>query len=340
MFIFKIKRTVSLTIPLLISLLSSGCNGNSSTGYNSPDSTGTLLLQLVIQESNLEKTNKAILPDLLLIIDHYEVILSGPNDEIENHEADISGIISIDSLVIGEWTINVTAINSDNSPIASGDANVVVVEDQTTNCNIDIIPIEGNGTLSLTITWNVDLAGSAIVIGQLESSTDAIPPILFLLDETNNTYEINSLPSGYYSLNVTIYDNSVIYGGMSDIVRIVADVTTTSSIDISPTSNVGEINLTITPEMSDPIVIEFSGTMDSIVQGDSFTINTIVDTTDVVYTWSLNGPEMLSGAAESSFSIPTDLEVGTHRLDVVIFTSDGLRGGSATHFFQVVPVSK
>ena len=45
---------------------------------------------------------------------------------------------------------------------------------------------------------------------------------------------------------------------------------------------------------------------------------------------------MISGASEDQYTVPSDLPVDTHRLDVTIFTSDGLRGGSATHIFDVV----
>ena len=56
-------------------------------------------------------------------------------------------------------------------------------------------------------------------------------------------------------------------------------------------------------------------------------------TGNVIYTWYINGE---SRAIGDSYTLGSDLAVGTYRLDVTAFTADGSRAGSATHTFTVL----
>lgn len=55
-------------------------------------------------------------------------------------------------------------------------------------------------------------------------------------------------------------------------------------------------------------------------------------TGNVVYVWFVNGESRATG---SSYPTSSDLFFGVYRLDVVAFTADGSRAGSATHTFIV-----
>ncbi len=297
--------------------------------------TGSVALLLSTQDTDFNKSAKSILPDTDMTIQSYNIILSGPNDETITTEIDNTGTVTIENLVTGEWTINVTAINGGSFPIASGDSTVTIVSRQTANCEIEVFPLSGSGTLSLTITWDISLVESASVVGNLESSSDVISPVIFNLDETDNTYEIGTLPAGYYTLTISLYDNGIKCGGTADTVRIISNVTTERTINISPTPNEGEVSITITPVMYDPIEIVLTGALATITEGSSFTTTAAADPSEAKYTWYIDGDQMLTGVNETEYTIPADLKIGLHRLDVTVFTPDNLRGGSVSHMFEV-----
>ena len=79
-----------------------------------------------------------------------------------------------------------------------------------------------------------------------------------------------------------------------------------------------------------------SGRKAEVGMGGIMTVDASVppETGNVVYVWSINGVSMSTGP---SYTTPSDLFVGLYRLDVVAFTADGKRAGSATHTFRVVP---
>jgi predicted phage tail protein len=60
-------------------------------------------------------------------------------------------------------------------------------------------------------------------------------------------------------------------------------------------------------------------------------------TENVVYVWYLNGEARETGAVHT---VGSDLPLGTYRLDVTAFSTDGKEAGSATHTFSVVDSSE
>ena len=60
--------------------------------------------------------------------------------------------VKIENMVEGQWTIHVEGFNNSDELIGrSENQNVVIVRDSTTNLNFVLEPIEGEGTLSLSV---------------------------------------------------------------------------------------------------------------------------------------------------------------------------------------------
>jgi hypothetical protein len=96
------------------------------------------------------------------------------------------------------------------------------------------------------------------------------------------------------------------------------------------------MQVSITPEMDNPLTVTLSGQRALVVEGTGFTVQASVAgvTGNVVYTWYLNSGFRTTGA---SLAVPTVLTPGAYRIDVTAFTADGLRAGSATSSFTVTP---
>lgn len=294
---------------------------------------GSLMLSIDYSRTDMAKT---YVPNVNMEPYSYEISMTGPNSATKTAEADSSGAVIIEDLIPGAWTITVTALNSDNVAIGSGVAVATILPRQTVSCNITITPFEGTGTLNLTITWDTNLVTSASIAGHIAPSTGSASQIDFTLTGGANNYVNNTLASGYYILSITLSDNGIVCGGGTDVIRIISEQTTNANINISASSANGSINITIVSEMYDPIEITLTGDT-TVIEGQTFTATAVaLNASGIVTSWYIDGNKIES-ANLSTYAIPTDLALGGHRLDVTMLTFDGLRGGSASHNFTVVP---
>jgi hypothetical protein len=86
--------------------------------------------------------------------------------------------------------------------------------------------------------------------------------------------------------------------------------------------------------MENPLTITLTGTVSQLVYGETMTVTADAGSvTDVNYTWYRNGVSQATGA---SYTTDSTLAPGSYRLDVIGFTADGSRAGSASHSFTVV----
>ncbi len=333
-FIFKGIRILASIIFLMLCFSSIGMKCEDSNSDYQIQNCGSLSLQLSPPDGESSRT---ILPEIQMSVDHYDISLTGPNNETVESGADSNGTIVIDNLAVGDWLINVTAVNSNNIYIGIGQCSTTIHPYQTSDCHIYVTPFEGHGVLNLTINWDTEILPSATIEGRLESANSLIDPVVFTLTDGTNTHETGQLPVGYYTLTIKLFYNNEECGGAVEVARILAGEITKATIGATVIPGNGGAGIEIIPEMNDPIEITLSGVPASVSEGSTFTASAMpVDTTDVIYTWYIDGQQMSTGASESSYTIPNNLERGTHRLDVTIFTSDGFRGGSETALFNVV----
>lgn len=294
--------------------------------------TGSLSLNLHYAKNNLNKTT---LPDIDMSIDYYDITLQGPDNE-SIFIGNSNGTATVDNLVSGEWSVTATAVNPDNLQIGTGTKSVQILPRQIVSCELIVTPYEGFGGLQLTITWDGEIDNSTIE-GTLDPAIGSVDPVEFTLNNGVSNYENTSLVAGYYIMTLKLFDNNTECGGAVDVIRIIADEITNASVHIHPSPANGGTEITIIPEINDPIEIALTGTVDTIQQGNSFSVTAeALNATDVIYSWFIDGSLKESGAAYNSYPTPADLLVGFHRLDVTMFTLDGLRGGSTSHVFEVI----
>ncbi|MBN2041369.1 MAG: hypothetical protein JW864_15115, partial [Spirochaetes bacterium] len=323
-------KKIILLIQLLAIIIFFGC------AIQEKD-TGSVSLKIAL-EDNVSKLSKTIIPDIDMTIDSYDILLTGPDEESVTESTDVNGEITISDLNPGEWEITVTARNGEGQAIGGKTETIQILSNAVTNCEIIVIPYSGFGTLSLTVTWD-NLSNTKTITGTIESSTGIIAPVEFTLDEGNNIYT-NEFPAGYYTLNIIVYDDGEVYGGAMEVVRIIEGETAEAIIYITEANADGDAGIVIIPEMNDPIEITLSGGSETVTEGNVFTITAEAeDISGGIYSWYIDGAQMLSGEGETSYTIPNNLEVGSHRLDAVVFSPDGLRGGSMSCIFEVVEQS-
>ena len=131
-------------------------------------------------------------------------------------------------------------------------------------------------------------------------------------------------------------DNGLLAMGAVEMVRIVKDQITSGQFEFYETNGPGgNITISITPELNDPLAVTMGGQVAEIYLGETMTVTASVppEVGNVVYAWYINGESRATGP---SYTLGSDLAVGIYRLDVTAFTADGSRAGSATYTFQVL----
>lgn len=332
---FSVSRFYMFFIGLLSLMLIQGCK-QGDHGVNGENGTLRILL------SDSMKSSKTIEPPISMIIASYDIIGTCPG------QADVSissitatqGSVEFDGLATGSWTFTVTGRNSEipTKAIGSGQGTVSITQGQDADLTIVILPLSGNGTLQLSASWRAESVGSNPVLsGSLKTlGPDEVEIASFTMAVSGNTatYSNSAIVAGYYTLSIVLTDNGTNCGGVTEIVRIAADQTSTGNISIA-VSNHGVIVITITQQMNDPVIVSLANTVSSITIVSSMNVTALLtNATAVTYYWYIDGESVATNV--SSYTVNgSSLEVGQHRLDLIAITTDNTRAGSTSHVFTV-----
>ncbi|MCP4130409.1 MAG: hypothetical protein GY754_05460, partial [bacterium] len=181
---------------------------------------------------------------------------------------------------------------------------------------------------------------------QLINSSDVVQDLTFTISSiegtSTGTFSDSALPAGYYVLSVKLLDNNIQTMGAVEIVRIVEGETSTGSFIFNEINKPGgTIMANIIADMEEPIEVSMSDIPAELAKGTTPSVTASVPdgVGDVRYTWFINGEQKHIGStADPVYTIPVDTlkTDGVYRIDVVAFTLDGKRGGSATDTFSVI----
>ena len=230
-----------------------------------------------------------------------------------------SGTVTVDALAFGRWTVTVSAFNAAGTLIGQGEGTTQVHTGETTVLVVRVTPLQGTGTLDLAVDWNaedIDIPSLQAILTPALGTARTLP---FTLSDGHAEFSADDIPTGYHTLTLQLLDNGIVAMGAVQVVRIVKDQETSGTFAFPHVNKPGgSIQVSITPDMQDPITVSISGIAPQLTQGGSFTASASVPggTGNVVYVWYLNG--------------------ASYRVDVTAFTANGKRAGSATVEFQVV----
>lgn len=291
---------------------------------------------------NLRKDRSIVPLDYPLEIDSYRIAGEGPGSESFDIETNKESI-SLDGLVIGEWTITAEGRNSNKDVLVTGTTTHRL---STTNgsCTIVLEDLVGSGTLSIELEWDPDRIVSEPSIelevtpqyGEKETRTLDLTS----MDENAGTasYEGVDYPAGSYVLAARLFDGSVQVAGFVEAVRIVGGETSSGTIvfdlDKFP---VEPGTLDLVDNTGVPVSCTISGLEDTVDADIPVTVAISADTDDLgsyMIVWYLDGNQI--GEGEEATFTPS---AGTHRLDVVASTSRIGTSGSASMNFEAVAIT-
>jgi hypothetical protein len=279
-------------------------------------------------------STKTLVPDFDMVPVHYDVSGSGPNGEGFSVTANTNPV-EIPFLDFGEWTVNVSAKNAENAVVATGIATTFLHVGERKELDITVRPIEGHGTLELTVYWTASDVETPSIEAQLIPQQGTTADLQFTIPENGTaTFTDNQIPTGYYTLVIQLCDNGLAVMGAVDVVRIINGQTTSGIFEFYEVNNPGgDFSITISPEMNDPLEVYLNGQVDEVGVGETIQIEASVQNEpgEVEIFWYVNGQSAGTGALYTG----ENLQAGVYRLDAVAFSADGSRSGSATHSFRV-----
>ena len=288
---------------------------------------------------NISQTaSKTLLPSIDLIPATYDLSGTGPSGKFFSQTI-TSGAAVVPGLSSGSWTVTVSEKNSALQGIGQGSSAVTIQANATASLSIAVAPLAGNGTVSLTALLPAGLSSPSMT-ASLAPATGTAIPLSFVISGSNATCVNSTVPSGYYTLSVRLLDSGTLLATAVDVIRVVKNATTSGTMDFSavvaPTS---PVNITITQAMNTPITVTLAGGVSPLTTGSTMTVTATTSPAGGIYAWYLDGttiaPTTTSGPA---VIVPNTVPVGSHKLDCLVFSTDGLRAGSATFSFVVSDV--
>jgi len=147
---------------------------------------------------------------------------------------------TISGLVAGEWVIEVQGLNSDDEVILIGEELVEIESGSTAEVDVELEPVAGTGSLELQAEWNTDQVIDPSVEIVITDSSDQQTSHAPYVEPGMATLSVSELDSGYYRVQVRLYDGDDEVAGAVEAMRIVADLSSEIRIDFDALNKVGE----------------------------------------------------------------------------------------------------
>lgn len=313
-----------------------GCNGLINYSTNAINtSSGSLHFDISLPDSINTKT---IVPTLEMSVSTYDISGSGPGNALFDSPDVTDKTFTRDNLAIGNWEINVDAKNSSGDVIARGSTAVTIAENEITSAVITVTPLEGPGTIDLTIKWTDSRSEVPSITATLTplGGTPLIGNFVIADDGLSATYNNSNIDSGYYTLSIQMHDGDNVVDTWVGAVRIISGNTARAVFTLSDGNEISVengLNIEIEDDLQNPTQIVFSGNYEQLMRGESMTIATTVSESVDTYQWYLNG-QKLDGEINKSITIGENLALGKYNL--TLFVTKGSVISSDSLSFNVV----
>lgn len=286
----KLSRVLA---PVLVVLALSGCE------LLAPDpgpQTGSLVITFD------EPQGRDVVPDIPLVIADYLVSLTGPGDAQETTVTPPATSASFAGLVPGAWTVTVSARNADGDVIGMGSQPAQVSAGETTDVTVTVLPVDGDGTLALTISWPPSSVSVPNLEAYLIDSAGIRTDLTVTVDAgAGSAASTATLAAGYYELHLRLSDGSTLVWTALDTVRIVAGATSTGDFPIlAPDLAAGVLNVSVVTSLDDPFTLSINGLPGATTAGARLSARlssslSAADEASLRIRWYLDGELLPSG---------------------------------------------
>lgn len=291
---------------------------------------------------NKEAISKTIEPAVDMEVDSFHIALTGPGSPITESVGGNESSVLVSSLLPGDWTVTVEAVNAVPEVIGRASRVVRVLAGQTATATITVVPLTGGGPLQLTMSWPAGVVGSPSVRAILYDAADAPNDIsaAFSIDDSGDpivaTYEAE-WEAGYYELTLQLLDGaSAVVWGTTEVVRILAGTVPAVGVFTlvgSELNLAGEVEIVIATDLQNSIGVTLHGLIAVLPLSTDMTVTAAhTPQPSVSYRWYLNGSR-LSDETNQDITLGSGLSEGNYRLSAVVRSSSAM--GSTSIPFSV-----
>jgi surface protein len=279
-------------------------------------------------------TSKTLEPPIDMEASSYLIAGSGPDGAAFSQTVS-DGYLVIEELVPGEWTVEASALNADGISIGWGSGTVTVQAEVRNTLYFSVYPHSGFGSLSLTLNWDdVNIADPQIE-AQLVPASGPARNLEFSINGRSAVCTADDVSAGYHTLVLKLFDESELVMGAVEVARIAADYTTEGSYIFYQTGEeTGAIEVNIGIDMNDPLEVGIIGAEETKPENSLLVLESEIFNYDenAEYVWYVNGNSADTG---STYVFSSVWPQQFYRIDVIAFSADGKRAGSANAVIEV-----
>ncbi len=287
---------VSLLVLLLLCL--TGCDLISGM---LEEKRGSLLLEFTDEEA---RGIPVFTPDISMEIDSYEISGTGPDAGVI-HAAGITGEYHVvQELAVGLWQFTISGHNAEGQKVAEATLPVTIRRNQTTEEEVTLKPLEGQGKILLDLSWidDHDLITNPQVAVSIQPSDLQVSPegLVITGSQDDRIQQQIEVDAGWYLLTAAIFDgdpaesgNTALWQGICSV-RIVKDHETELSHQVSEDEirmqGTGTASVLISEDMQNQFEVTYSGDAEDLYPDESATFRVSSShCAQAEYRWYVNG---------------------------------------------------
>ena len=223
----------------------------------------------------------------------------------------------------GRWEFSVSAMNDSGLVLLVGSLSVSVEAGSAVDVPIQLSPRPGKGSVSVAFRLPAELPPGTKIEVRLEPF-DGSSPVESAVIAPFPALVLPEVPSGYYALSALMSGSA----GLAEVVRVLPDSETALQVDFA--SIPGSAVVSALPFNGDPIGVRLPPWTHRAADLP-LTLAALTEPSSAELSWRLDGRPV--PGAELSAPLP----LGLRRLDALVSSSAGRRGGSAGRLFESLP---
>ncbi len=281
--------------------------------------TGGMLV--VIDQSLARSSEDTFSPQRSLKLDSFILVGLGPLGEEFMTEPFSEDEVLIQQLTIGTWHMTLLGYSQEEL-LASADADVDIFIGTVTPWDAVLLPLEGTGTITVSLNWPEELFSDPSVEAFLHTHPES-GPLMLSADVTAGTAQLSGedIDSGYYILTILLKEHGNTVWGDTFTVRIITGLDTSGEVDImeDQLSTEGRCDLQIDTRFYEPLDVSIAGLpVEELPKTLTLTASGVQDPeVTLEYYWYLDGEPLLA-ISSSTLMLSDALDPGHYQLTGIV----------------------
>lgn len=336
-FIKKVlKNTSLLTVLLIILTLVFNCAYDTGSSSKRSSKAGDITLNFINGNSNDTDS-----------ISYYRITGVGPGKAQLDQTTDLQSVL-LENLTAGNWNITVQAFDGTDYPIAGGDGEISIINNELSKLDINIAPLTGEGYVDIVARWDSTSLPTATIEAKTFSYSGGEEVIALEMSHEGSITRAQkklTLSAGYHTIIIKLINNNKIVAGAVEFERIIPDQTLIREFQFESTGDPRTafiIDDDLVPVNS--LRFNLDASTNIVNPGNTMQVTASLDTVTtspaeagtIIYNWFINDVFINDGNSITLNRSGLDFTMGNYVLRMIAITADGKRIGIAEHDFAIM----